>query len=150
MLQMDPDWDFIEMVKTSSLLVQSIWDFSGGARSKGVRPMLLQILLQRWEWKNKAMPRTPGKQILSEWSLFSNSCSEYVAAVCQIERYLDFHLQSQSPSLCGSEGLCRDLRLPGCQPRSTGGPTAQMRSDWRPGGKEVKVILVCQMSASQY
>lgn len=46
---------------TSSLLVPSSWDLSAGERSNGVRPMLLQILLHRWEWKNKAMPRTPGR-----------------------------------------------------------------------------------------
>lgn len=45
---------------TSSLLVPSSWALSEGDRSKGVRPMLLQILLHRWEWKNKAMPLTPG------------------------------------------------------------------------------------------
>lgn len=44
---------------TSSLLVQSSWLFSAVERSKSVRPILLQILLHRWEWKNSAMPRTP-------------------------------------------------------------------------------------------
>lgn len=57
----------------------------------------------------------------------------------QSELYLDFHLRSQSPSLCGSEGRCRDLPLLGCPPRSAGGPSAQKRSDWRPDGhKKVK------------
>lgn len=46
--------------------------------------------------------------------------------------YQDSHLQSQSLSLCGSEGPCRDPRLLGCPPRSAGGPIAQKRSDWRP------------------
>lgn len=47
---------------TSSLLVQSSWDLSAGERSKGVRPMTLQILLHRWEWKKRAIPRTPATQ----------------------------------------------------------------------------------------
>lgn len=47
---------------TSSLLVPSSWDLSAGERSKGVRPMTLQILLHRWEWKKRAMPRTPATQ----------------------------------------------------------------------------------------
>lgn len=46
---------------TSSLLVPSSWDLSAGDRSNGVRPMLLQMVLHRWEWKNRAMPRTPGR-----------------------------------------------------------------------------------------
>lgn len=119
---------------TRSLLVQSSWDDSAEERSKGVRPMLLQILLHRWEWKNRAMPRTPGTQVLSERSFFSNYGSEHVAAGCQRDRYRDFHLQSLSPSLCGSEGPCRGLRLPGCPPRSAGGPTARRWSGWKPDG----------------
>lgn len=46
-------------------------------------------------------------------------------AVHQRDGYLDFHLRSQSLSLCGSEGPCRGLRLPGCPPRSADGPTAR-------------------------
>lgn len=51
-----------------------------------------------------------------------------------MEPNLDSHLQSRSPSPCGSEGRCRDPQPLGCPPRSAGGPIAQKRSGWRPDG----------------
>lgn len=72
---------------TSSLLVQSSCDFSAGERSKGVRPILLQILLHRWEWKNSAMPRTPGTHVWPRWTFLSNFLPhKYLAAVWGCER----------------------------------------------------------------
>lgn len=121
--------------------MQSSWDLSAGERSKGVRPILLQILLHRWEWKKSAMPRTPGTQDGAPWTISGQTSHSQLFDNIKWEVYLNFHLQSRSPSLCGSEGRCRDPRLLGCLPRSAGGPSARRRSDWRPDGcKQVSVI----------
>lgn len=47
--------------------------------------------------------------------------------------YLGCHLQNLYHSLYGSEGLCKDLQLPGYQQQWAGVLSAQRWSDWRPG-----------------
>lgn len=43
-----------------------------------------------------------------------------------VNKYLGCHLQSQSPSQCGSEGLCKGPQHPECPPLSAGVQSAQM------------------------
>lgn len=104
---------------TSSLLVPSSWALSEGDRSKGVRPMLLQILLHRWEWKNKAMPLTPGG------GDGAPSVHVSVPTLSSAQPYPGSRLQSRSPSPCGPAGQCTGPPPPGCPPRSAGVPTAR-------------------------
>lgn len=104
---------------TSSLLVPSSWTLSGGDRSKGVRPMLLQILLHRWEWKNKAMPLTPGG------GDGAPSVHVSVPTLSSAQPYPGSRPQSRSLSPCGPAGRCTGPPPPGCPPRSAGGPTAR-------------------------
>lgn len=99
---------------TSSLLVQSSWAFSAGARSKGVRPILLQILLHRWEWKNRAMPRTPSRHnIVMQRKITSKTSScillSVSARVLVLKRKIEISTQISITKV--SALLCVDLRV---------------------------------------